>query len=92
MKEYTATLELNRKELTHLQNDVISYIYGIKKRVFGEAWSFGCALSEEEQALLTPEREQKLKEYDYYSRLELHHKLRAFEAAKFHDYCECCEG
>ncbi len=84
----TVTIELTKEELYHLQNDLISYIWNIKKRVFGDAWSFGCRLSEEEKALLTSEKEQELKESGYYSRLELKSKLDKIEEENF-DVPQC---
>lgn len=91
MGNKTAKLELDKYELHHLQNDVISYIYEIKKIVFGNKWSFGCKLSDEEKSLLTEEKEKQLRTYGYYSRLELKEKLDKFEYDKFPER-NCCGG
>ena len=77
------TVELSRKELNHLQNDVIHNIYDIKKSVFGDSWSFGCELSKEELELLNDDMQRKLFSYGYYSRLELKRKLDAIENKSF---------
>lgn len=81
--EPKATLELTYSELCHLQNDNISYIYNIKKIVFGDAWSYGCHLSEEELELLDNNKKQQLITYGYYSRLRLKEKLDRFEKEHF---------
>ena len=80
-------IELTLPELRHLQNDLISYIWKIKKIVFGDKWNFGTDITEVDQ--LTPKQEQKLKELGYYSRVELLNKLNAFEKIYFPG-CECC--
>lgn len=87
--EKTAKLELNKKELYHLQNDLISQIYDIKKAAFGDDYDMGCKLSDREKSLLTKEKETLLKSYGYYSRLELKEKLDKFEEDNFMEdqYC-----
>ena len=87
----TARLELNKKELLHVQNDLIHNIYDIKKSVFGEEWWLGCVLSEAEKKLLTKEKEEQLRSYGYYSRLELKEKLDKFEEDNFMED-QCCGG
>ena len=86
----TITVELTHSELMHLQNDLISYIWEIKEQVFGDAWSFGCNLSDKEKSLLDEEKEEKLKSYGYYSRLDLKNKLDRIEKENF-STLECSE-
>lgn len=85
--EKTVNVELNHAELIHLQNDLISYIWKIKERVFGDAWNFGRNITEVEK--LTPEQEEELRSSGYYSRLALLNKLDEIEKANF-STCECC--
>ena len=82
-------LELNKKELYHLQNDIITQIYLIKKSVFGIDYDMGCKLSNKEKSLLTEEKEKMLKIYGYYSRLELKEKLDKFENDNFAEIQSC---
>lgn len=81
-------LELTKKELFHLQNDTIHYIWEIKERVFGDKWNFGRYITEVDE--LTDEQKRELEASGYYSRLELLNKLDAFEKKYFPSY-ECGE-
>lgn len=73
-------VELSKKELTHLINDTISYIYRIKKNVFGDL-SFGVDISEVE--VLTEKQKEMLTMYGYYSRKELYDKLQKIRNDNF---------
>jgi len=79
----TVKVELNKDELDHLINDLISYIWKIKERAFGDDWNFGTDISEVEQ--LTPEQEKELRESGYYSRKALLDKLKQIEKENFPD-------
>lgn len=81
-------LELTRDELRHLQNDTITYIWKIKEIVFGDEWNFGRNIDEVDQ--LTPEQEEELRTFGYYSRVALLNKLDAFEKEYF-SQSECGE-
>ena len=85
--EKTIKVELNEKELTHLINDTISYIYRIKKNVFGGDWSFGTNISEVD--VLTTEQKEKLTSYGYYSRKALLDKLQEIRNKEFPELT-CC--
>ena len=80
-------IELNKAELSHLINDLISYIWKIKERVFGDDWNFGTDITEVEQ--LTSEQEEKLKSFGYYSRKSLLDKLKRIEQENFPDTTYC---
>ena len=86
----TAKIVLTLSELRHLQNDVIYSIYHIKKTIFGGDYSLETWLSKEETKQLTKEKEQLLKDYGYYSRLELKEKLGKFERENFEEICSRC--
>ena len=85
--ERTVLVELNEKELRHLINDTIDYIWDIKKAVFGDDWNFGTNISEVEK--LTEEQKEKLTLYGYYSRKELLDKLKELESKEFSEL-NCC--
>lgn len=85
--EKTVNIELTKEELTHLINDTISYIYGIKRQVFNENWNLGTEISEVE--VLTYEQKEKLISYGYYSRKELLDKLRKIRDDNFQELV-CC--
>lgn len=78
--ENIVLVELSKKELTHLINDTISYIYRIKKNVFGDL-SFGVDISEVE--VLTEKQKEMLTMYGYYSRKELYDKLQKIRNDNF---------
>lgn len=78
-------IEFNKKELSHLINDLIDQIYKIKKSVFGENWNFGTDITEVD--LLTPQQANDLKLFGYYSRKELLDKLKKIDLENF-SYCE----
>ncbi len=80
-------IELNKAELSHLINDLISYIWKIKERVFGDDWNFGTDITEVEQ--LTSEQEEELKSFGYYSRKALLDKLKRIEQENFPDTAYC---
>lgn len=86
MENKTIKVELNEKELTHLINDTISYIYRIKKNVFGDL-SFGTNISEVD--VLTTEQKEKLTSYGYYSRKALLDKLQEIRNKEFPELT-CC--
>lgn len=85
--EKTVNIKLTKEELTHLINDTISYIYGIKRKVFNENWNFGTEISEVE--VLTSEQKEKLISYGYYSRKELLDKLEKIRYYNFQELT-CC--
>lgn len=86
MENKTIKVELNEKELTHLINDTISYIYRIKENVFGDS-NFGTDISEVD--VLTTEQKEKLTLYGYYSRKELLDKLQEIRNKEFPELT-CC--
>jgi len=85
--EKTVTVELTKAELIHLENDLISYIWQIKERAFGDIWNFGTDITEVEK--LTPEQEEELKSSGYYSRKALLDRLKKIEKENFPDVT-CC--
>ena len=85
-KEKTVLVELNEKELRHLINDTIAYIYRTKSKVFGNM-NFGTDISEVEE--LSDEQKEKLTLYGYYSRKELLDKLEKIELDNFQEL-NCC--
>ena len=84
--EKTVLIELNEKELRHLINDTISYIYRIKKKVFGNM-NFGTDISEVEE--LSDEQKEELTLFGYYSRKELLDKLQEISNKEFPELT-CC--
>ena len=86
-KNKKITIEITRGELLYLENDLIHYILDMKKKLFGEKWNFGTDITEVDT--LTPEQEQTLKDWGYYSRVELLHKLEKIEEDNFPSL-ECC--
>lgn len=83
----TVSIELTKKELSHLINDTIEYIWGIKKAVFGDDWNFGTDITE--TTVLTDEQKEKLTMYGYYSRKALLDKLKQLEKLSFSEVCYC---
>lgn len=80
-------IQFNKKELSHLINDLIDQIWKIKQIVFGENWNFGTDITEVD--VLTPQQENDLKLFGYYSRKELLDKLKKIELENFFEaYCE----
>lgn len=88
MNKKTITIELTKKELIHLINDTIHYIYDIKSKVFGNDWNFGTNITEVNE--LTEEQLEKLISYGYYSRKELLNKLQSLVKENFQELC--CNG
>lgn len=83
----TVKIKLTKEELLHLINDTISYIYGIKQKVFGDNWNFGAKISEVE--VLTEQQQKDLILYGYYSRKELLDKLEKIAKDNFPELF-CC--
>ena len=88
MENKTVEIKLTKKELEHLINDTISFIWQIKKRIFGNDWNFGTEITEVEK--LSKEQKEKLTLYGYYSRKELLNKLKEIREKEFPELsCNC---
>jgi hypothetical protein len=82
----TVSVELTKEELFHLENDLISYIWHIKESVFGD-YNFGTNIDEVDQ--ITPEQEDRLRAYGYYSRKALLDRLKQIEKDNFSENTIC---
>lgn len=83
----TIKIELNEKELRHLINDTIHYIWDIKKTVFGDDWNFGTDITEVKE--LSDKQKEDLTLFGYYSRKELLDKLEKIRDDNFQEL-NCC--
>ena len=74
-EEKSVNIEINRSELLHLENGLISDIWHIKDVVLGkERSTYGTDLKNEEP--ITEEEKSKLEMYGYYSRKKLLDRLK----------------
>ena len=81
-KEKSVSIEINREELLHLENGLISNIWHIKDVVLGkERSTFETDLKNEEP--ITEEEKSELEMYGYYSRKKLLDRLKEIEAKEF---------
>ena len=88
-EEKSVNIEINRCELLHLENGLISDIWHIKDVVLGkERSTFGTDLKNEEP--ITEEEKGLLTQYGYYSRKKLLDRLKEIEAKEFP--CNACMG